>query len=341
MEQNGLPEQQRQQSALPKGRNIKSSSGHGSRGGGRNTRGGRSNRRQQPRRLPRQDSGLSDSSDHSGISEHSGISSVSSQHSRPSTASQNNQRGMYARQDSGRSFSSMSSGTSYSSDESFSVSSEQKFMHNYKKPVMPQKSQYVALDCEMVGTLTGKSLCARVVLVDWKGRTVLDQYVKPTEPITDYRTFVSGITQEQIENAPSLAEVRPIVQAKLSGKILVGHGLANDLECLGVEHPWHLIRDTALYEPFMKMHYGQLNPRKLKELAKEKLQKDIQVEGEAHSPTEDAIAALDLYKSHRPRWESCMTSQIKEGQRLLVEQHKQREQYEQFFSGLPVIAFTP
>mmetsp|Transcript_8814 Transcript_8814/g.19072 ORF Transcript_8814/g.19072 Transcript_8814/m.19072 type:complete len:249 (+) Transcript_8814:1-747(+) len=248
---------------------------------------------------------------------------------------------MYSRQDSGRSFSSASSCTSYSSDESLSMSSSQKFMHNYKKPVMPAKSQYVALDCEMVGTMTGKSLCARVVLIDWKGRTVLDQYVKPTEEITDYRTFVSGITAAQIENAPSLQEVRPLVQARLSGKILVGHGLANDLECMGVDHPWHMVRDTALYEPFMKMHYGQMNPRKLKELAKEKLQRDIQVDGMAHDPAEDAIAALDLYKSHRPRWEACMTSQIKEGQRVLVEQQKQREQYEQYFAGLPMIAFAP
>jgi len=252
---------------------------------------------------------------------------------------------MYGRQDSGISVSSAASSmasysSGYSSDDSV-ASSQAKFMHNYKKPAMPIKSQYVALDCEMVGTLTGKSCCARVVLIDWKGRTVLDQYVKPTETITDYRTFVSGITEDQIESAPTLEEVKPMVQVKLAGKILVGHGLANDLECLGVEHPWHMIRDTALYEPFMKMHYGQLNPRKLKELTKEKLQREIQMDGEAHSPAEDAIAALDLYKSHRPRWEACMQSQIKEGQRLLVEQQKQREQYEQFFAGLPIIAFTP
>ena len=128
-----------------------------------------------------------------------------------------------------------------------------------------------------------------------------------------------------MENAESLETAREEVLELLDGKILVGHGLQNDLECLGVSHPWYMIRDTAYYEPFMKMHYGNLSPRKLKELAKEKLQKDIQVIGQSHSPTEDAMAALDLYKCHRPRWEACMLSKIKESQRLVRQQLRQQQ----------------
>ena len=200
-----------------------------------------------------------------------------------------------------------------------------KFVHSYKKPAMPSHSQYIAMDCEMVGTLTGKSACARVVLADWKGRTVMDVYVKPSEVVTDLRTFVSGITEEDLANGESLVAVRVKVQRFLSGKILVGHGLKNDLECLGITHPWYMIRDTAYYEPFMKMHYGTLAPRKLKDLAREKLQKDVQVFGEAHSPLEDAITALELYKCHRPRWEACMQSKVKESQRLVRQQVRQQQ----------------
>ena len=202
---------------------------------------------------------------------------------------------------------------------------------------MPPKKEYLALDCEMCGTLTGKSACARVVLVDWKGRTVLDEYVKPREEVTDYRTFVSGITAENLVDAPDLDVVREKVKELIEGKILVGHGLSNDLECLNLEHPWEMIRDTAYYEPFMKNHFGQMRPRKLKELAEEKLQREIQVDGQAHSPTEDAIAALDLYKSHRPRWEACMASQVKEGQRIMIaQQTMSEEEYNHYFAGLPV-----
>jgi RNA exonuclease 4 len=242
-----------------------------------------------------------------------------------------------SRHDSELSLSSVSSHGSVTSNGSESSS---KYVHSYKKPFMPAKKDYLALDCEMCGTLTGKSACARVVLVDWKGRTVLDEYVNPDEKVTDYRTFVSGITEENLVDAPPLDEVRERVKTLIEGKILVGHGLSNDLECLELEHPWNLVRDTAYYEPFMKNHYGQMRPRKLKELSEEKLQREVQVDGQAHSPAEDAITALDLYKSHRPRWEACMASQQKEGARIMIAQQKMnQEDFQHYFSGLPVGSF--
>jgi RNA exonuclease 4 len=53
----------------------------------------------------------------------------------------------------------------------------------------------LALDCEMVGTGAegAKSELARVVLVNAAGNAVLDVYVRPSVPVTDYRTAVSGI----------------------------------------------------------------------------------------------------------------------------------------------------
>jgi RNA exonuclease 4 len=212
-------------------------------------------------------------------------------------------------------------------------------MHTYKKPDMPAKRDYVALDCEMVAT-GDTSCCARVVLVDWKGRTILDEYTKPTRKVTDYRTFVSGIKPEHLVNAEDFEVVREKVKKLLAGKILVGHALENDLKCLNLDHPWQRIRDTANYEPFMKNHYGLLLPRKLKELSQEKLQREIQVDGKAHSPVEDAIAALDLYKSHRPRWEACVLNQIKEGQRAVISrQTLPQDNYPEFFEGIPIAVY--
>jgi RNA exonuclease 4 len=187
---------------------------------------------------------------------------------------------------------------------------------------MPPKTQYVALDCEMVAC-GSERVAARVVLIDWKGRTVLDEYMKPKETVTDYLTFVSGITEEHLENADEFQVVQQRVKDMLSNKILVGHGVDNDLRALGIEHLWLYTRDTAYYQPFMRLietstrsnpNISQTpvwGPRKLKELALEKLQRDIQVPGKSHCPVEDAQAALDLYKSHRPRWEACMSNEEK------------------------------
>jgi len=191
----------------------------------------------------------------------------------------------------------------------------------------------------MVGTLTGKSVAAHVVVVNWNGKTIFDEYILPTEQVTDYRTFVSGVTAEDLKkNGKPLRFIRMKIRKILQGKILVGHALPNDLKCLGITHPWHLQRDTAYYGPFMqqgrvagKDSSGDsiiMQPRKLRLLASERLGRQIQVPGKAHCPAEDAIAALDLYKSQRPNWELSMQQQLQESFRN-QQLHQLHMQYEQ------------
>jgi len=171
---------------------------------------------------------------------------------------------------------------------------------------------YFAVDCEMVGVGMGglDSALARVSIVNWNNEIVLDTYVKVDQEVTDYRTFVSGIRPEHIESesAISLTEVQMIVTNILKGKILIGHALDNDLNVMGLQHPCCDIRDTAQYAPFMRTITKENDekiscPRKLKDLVWEKFNKHIQVMGKAHSPVEDSIAAMDLYKSARQEWE--------------------------------------
>jgi RNA exonuclease 4 len=61
-----------------------------------------------------------------------------------------------------------------------------------------EKEQYIAIDCEMVGIgVDGQhSSLARVCMIDWDGNHLLDLYVRQRCEVTDYRTFVSGITEE-------------------------------------------------------------------------------------------------------------------------------------------------
>jgi len=188
----------------------------------------------------------------------------------------------------------------------------------------------LALDCEMVGVGCGgfQSALARVTLVNWNGETVYDEYVQPTEPVTDYRTFVSGITADVLEHAMDLQTCRRQVQALLRDKILVGHALKNDLHALQIQHPWQQTRDTAKYEPFMKVRDGSndgiLWPRRLRELCHEKLHWEIQTG--AHSPAEDAVAALRLYQLVRPKWEKVMAYKIQKTAEM--ERRQQQEQHD-------------
>ncbi|KAL7574398.1 hypothetical protein ACA910_008494 [Epithemia clementina (nom. ined.)] len=251
-------------------------------------------------------------------------------------------------------------------------------LHQQQHCLLSHPQQYLAMDCEMVGVGEhgARSALARVVLIDWHGKVVLDQYVRPREPVTDYRTFVSGITEADLtgEQVVDLDTCRTKVLQLLqynqnqnetdhdnknqkndkknhhnnNGKFLIGHALENDLQALGIVYPWYLIRDTAQWEPFMKVretcyfpestssttattsessttnsnttisssssplhqHVACLGPRKLKELCREQLHRDIQTVGKPHCPIEDALAALDLYKLVRVSWEKAMQYEL-------------------------------
>lgn len=200
-----------------------------------------------------------------------------------------------------------------------------------KNLVTPEEQkQYLALDCEMVGVgCDGRqSMVARVTVIDWDCNVVYDKFVKPTQEVTDYRTFVSGITADDLDeqrNTSNLLDIntcREQVLELLHDKILIGHALKNDLHVLDITHPWYQIRDTAKYEPFMKVRFddGILWPRKLKELVNEKLHYDIQIPGKPHNSYEDAAAALHLYRCVRNKWEKAMTYKIKKTKEIQQKQ---------------------
>ena len=188
-----------------------------------------------------------------------------------------------------------------------------------------QKSQYIALDAEMVGVGPNgqHSRLARITLANYDGECIFDTLVQVVETVTDYRTFVSGITPQDLEEGGSaipFEECRSQVLELIQDKIVIGHGLKNDFRVLGIVHPWYGTRDTAKYEPFMKVDpTGEKDyiPKKLKVLAKDKLGLVIQEEGVPHCPLEDAVAALELYKKHRVKWEKAMSYKMERTKEIM------------------------
>lgn len=169
-----------------------------------------------------------------------------------------------------------------------------------------EKALYVGMDCEMVGVGDGgkRSVLARVTLVDFDGRVMYDEHVRPKERITDFRTWVSGVKAKHLKEAISLKECIQQVSEMVRGKVIVGHALQNDLQVLMLQHPVAMIRDTARYRAYMRPHGrdgGKLRPRRLKDLAQEMLGMEIQ-EGK-HDSGEDARAAMLLYRAQRVEWE--------------------------------------
>lgn len=168
----------------------------------------------------------------------------------------------------------------------------------------------VAIDCEMVGVLqpknifTGRTIeinmLARVSIVDYYDNILIDTLVAPQQrPVTNYRTNITGIKPQHLIGAPSFENVSNAVSELLTGKIIVGHALENDLSALKLFYPQKYLRDTAHWERFKYENNG--NSPSLKELAKKLLSKDIQ-KG-SHDSIEDAFTALNIYKMHQYSWE--------------------------------------
>ncbi len=165
----------------------------------------------------------------------------------------------------------------------------------------------------MVGVGPGgsRSVLARVAIVDYFGNQLLDEFVRVEERVTDYRHHITGISEEDLSSAKAVSygHCRRAVIGLLRGKILVGHALQNDLQVLGIHHPWHSVRDTATHHQFMKRdRYGRVVPSRLRDLAKIHLDIDIQRPGRPHCPLEDACATMALYRKSQVHWD-CMAAQ--------------------------------
>lgn len=61
----------------------------------------------------------------------------------------------------------------------------------------------------MVGVGKGgkDSILARVAVTDRSGKALMDLYVAPTEDVTDYRTFVTGIKGHHLKGGKQLAVI--------------------------------------------------------------------------------------------------------------------------------------
>lgn len=167
----------------------------------------------------------------------------------------------------------------------------------------------VALDCEMVGTGPGGrcSELARCSILDYHGNVLYDKYVKPCQPVTDFRTRWSGIRKHHLHNATPFAEAREQIVKILEGKVVVGHSIYHDFEVLDMVHPGHMVRDTSTVRLLGRLAgFRHERCTSLKTLSGKLLNRNVQAGRSGHCSVEDARASLDLYKLVEGEWEQAM-----------------------------------
>lgn len=186
-----------------------------------------------------------------------------------------------------------------------------------------EAGKFIAIDCEMIGVGPNpdrESALARVSIVDYNGHQLYDSFVLPKEPVTDYRTHVSGITPQLLRSARTLELVQKDVVKLLDGRILVGHAIKNDLNALLLAHPKRDIRDTSKYPPYRALSKGR-SPG-LKKLAQELL--GITIQSGQHSSVEDARATMLLFRRDKDGFEREHARRWGTGKKLRTEEAKDR-----------------
>ncbi|KAK2592263.1 poly(A)-specific ribonuclease [Conoideocrella luteorostrata] len=132
-----------------------------------------------------------------------------------------------------------------------------------------------------------------------EGLPFIDDYISIQEPIVDYLTSYSGITQEDLDPRISQHSLLPLkmVYKKLwillnLGCKFLGHGLKQDFRVINIHVPKTQIIDTIdLF--FLKSRLRKLS---LAFLAWYLLKEDIQLE--THDSIEDSRTALKLYRKY-------------------------------------------
>ena len=107
-------------------------------------------------------------------------------------------------------------------------------------------SNAVVVDCEMVEVEGRKSALARVSLVAFDESVLYDSHVAPSTRVVDYRTRWSGVRPADLEGAPAFSVVQGTVARLVHGRVLIGHGIQNDLRALQLAHPPACVLDTQL-----------------------------------------------------------------------------------------------
>jgi len=165
-------------------------------------------------------------------------------------------------------------------------------------------TQILGVDCEMVGVgpYGVDSALARVTIVNSFGNIILDKFVLPKEKVTDFRTEFSGVTPDILRSkGENFDDVQKEVAEFIKDRVVVGHGLQNDLRALLLTHPFHLVRDTARYGPLQRKR-GR--PHSLKFLMKRLF--GVEIQTGAHDSGEDARSALLVYNHVKEKWESTV-----------------------------------
>ena len=155
-------------------------------------------------------------------------------------------------------------------------------------------TKYVAIDCEF-DQGKARNIPCKVSIVNYDGEIILDTLVDNKDIRVRSHVEIHGISDDMLLEAPSFAAVKAHVLSLCRDCTFIGHSVKQDLKVMEIAGVNYI--DTALA-------IDSKQPKKLKEVAKQRLNASIQ-EG-THSSIVDARTALAIFRDD----EQFFTQQI-------------------------------
>lgn len=160
--------------------------------------------------------------------------------------------------------------------------------------------KFICLDCEMTGLDPQQDRIIEVGLVCFDSNQIYESkesLVNPECPIPELATSITHITQEMVQDKPTIQLVLPDLIKMIGRHIIVGHGVQHDIEMLAIAADRHGIHHTLRQNRFidtlrLARLYGESPINSLEQLRKHF---NIPQEG-AHRAMSDVIVNVEVFK---------------------------------------------
>lgn len=164
---------------------------------------------------------------------------------------------------------------------------------------------YVVLDFETTGLSPEKDAIIQIAAIRFRNHEPIEQFVSfvnPKRPIPPKITDITGITDEDVKNAPTIEEIFPDFIQFLKDDVLIAHNapfdmkfLLSNVQRLRMEKPQNLVIDTL---SLARKYISETPNHQLKTL-KQWLQLDLS----SHHALDDCLTCAAVYQTCQKRRE--------------------------------------
>jgi len=171
-----------------------------------------------------------------------------------------------------------------------------------------EKQKFVCIDCETTGLDPQQDQIIEVAVMCFDGKDIhaqMESLVNPGCLIPETSIAIHHITQEMVQNQPTIDQVLPDLLKIIGKHIIIGHGVGFDIDILATAAERHGIPCTLrenLYLDTLRMArlYGESPINSLEHLRKHF---NIPLEG-AHRAMSDVIVNKEVFKCLAKRFKT-------------------------------------